>query len=152
MIIYGTRPMTRTIDEGQFYCPQCDDDGSPYIHKSSRSWATLYFIPIFPIGSRVDYIECRRCKGTFKESVLEMEPPTDQERILRSIYRDLAAGTPIEDGEKNLMVQGADAATARSLIEQMAGDTTWECGGCGLHFVDEVKKKCPECGVKRPRR
>ena len=149
MIIYGSTPMTRTIAQGQFYCPQCDAEESPYTHKSSRSWATLYFIPIFPIGSRIENIECRRCKGTFKEAVLDMGPPSDQERILRSIYRDLAAGTPIEDGEKYLIQHGADAATARTLVEQLAGETAWECGGCGLHFVDEVKKKCPECGVKR---
>ena len=69
MIIWGSRSMTSTCQQGRFTCPRCNGSSS-FHEKRVRSWFTLYFIPVFPIGSPGYYVECQDCRGTFKPEVL----------------------------------------------------------------------------------
>lgn len=70
MIIFGTRGVKSTIKSGDFSCPQCESH-NPYRHRKVTKFFTLYFIPIIPLGSLGEYVECKRCKGTFIPRVLE---------------------------------------------------------------------------------
>jgi len=69
MIIWGSRSRTSTAQAGQFACPRCNGQ-SRFEEKRVRRWFTLYFLPIFPIGTSGYYVECQDCKGTFKSEVL----------------------------------------------------------------------------------
>jgi hypothetical protein len=69
MIIWGSRSMTGTVQSGRFACPRCNGQ-SPFEEKRVRRWFTLYFLPVFPIGSSGYYVECQACRGTFKPEVL----------------------------------------------------------------------------------
>ncbi|WP_407933304.1 zinc-ribbon domain-containing protein [Galbibacter pacificus] len=64
MIIFGTRGIKSTIKSGDFNCPRCDTS-KPYRHRKVTKFFTLYFIPIIPLGSAGEYVECNHCKGTF---------------------------------------------------------------------------------------
>ena len=68
-------------------------------HKAVREWFTLYFIPVFPIGGKTTYVECEGCRGTFKESVLELEPPTETQILVTKVaeFKDEA------DIDKNVL-------------------------------------------------
>ncbi len=70
-IIFGTRGVKSTIQEGTFLCPQCQDF-TPYKHKKVTKFFTLYFIPLIPLGSQGTYVECQHCRNTFIERVLEL--------------------------------------------------------------------------------
>ena len=70
MIIFGTRGIKSTMDQGDFNCPQCEAI-RPYKHKKVTNFFTLYFIPIIPLGRVGDYVECQSCKCTFVERVLD---------------------------------------------------------------------------------
>ena len=73
MIIFGTRGVKFKIDEGRFLCPQCAKERD-YKHKKVRRFFTLYFIPLIPLDSLGDYVECTTCKGTFVSRVLDYKP------------------------------------------------------------------------------
>lgn len=73
MIIFGTTGIKSTIKEGNFLCPQCATE-KKYKHKKVNKFFTLYFIPLIPLGSAGDYVECQTCKGTFVSRVLDYKP------------------------------------------------------------------------------
>lgn len=72
MIIFGTRGVKSTINKGTFCCPQCATN-QPFKHKKVTKFFTLYFIPVIPLGSAGEYVECQSCKGTFVPRVLEYQ-------------------------------------------------------------------------------
>lgn len=74
MIIYGTRGRESTIEQGAFNCPRCGMNRT-YQHIQVKRWFTLYFIPIFPIGTVGDYVQCDSCSGTFGAEVKSAMPP-----------------------------------------------------------------------------
>ncbi len=77
IIIFGTRGVTYTRDRGTFYCPSCRSRRN-YTKKGVRRFFTLFFIPILPLDLLGEYVECERCRGTFKEQVLSYEPEADR--------------------------------------------------------------------------
>ena len=74
MIIFGTTGVKTTIKEGNFHCPQCNTQ-TKYRHRKVNKFFTLYFIPLIPLGSAGEFVECRCCKGTFVPRVLENRRP-----------------------------------------------------------------------------
>jgi len=73
MIIFGTTGIKSTIKKGDFMCPQCATT-KPYKHKKVNKFFTLYFIPLIPLGSAGEFVECQACKGTFVPRVLDYNP------------------------------------------------------------------------------
>ncbi|MEL7025727.1 MAG: TerB family tellurite resistance protein [Pseudomonadota bacterium] len=73
ILIWGTRGRTSTIDSGDFYCPECGKR-EDYALKEVKLWFTFFFIPIFPIKKIGQYVECKACRATFNERVLQMDP------------------------------------------------------------------------------
>jgi hypothetical protein len=61
------------MGEGQFHCPRCDARRQ-YHHRKSQQWFTLYFLPVFPIKTYGEYVECQSCGGTFDTQVLAYDP------------------------------------------------------------------------------
>jgi len=77
LIIFGRKSITGSKGRGEFTCPKCQSK-QPYDHKHVRRWFTLYFIPVFPVATVGEYVECGGCQGTFKPIVLEaraLPPP-----------------------------------------------------------------------------
>ena len=70
-IIFGTTSKVIKENKGNFVCPQCETL-KQYLVKSLQSWFTLFFIPVFPLGSKKHkHVECHGCKSTFYEKVLD---------------------------------------------------------------------------------
>jgi len=76
-IIFGTRAVKSTIKSGMFHCPQCARE-TQYRHRKARNFFTLYFIPLIPLNSLGEYVECASCKGTFVPRVLDYDPQSNQ--------------------------------------------------------------------------
>lgn len=76
LIIFGSRSVTGSKGTGSFDCPRCGTRRS-YDHKRVRRFFTLYFIPLIPLRTIAEYIECDGCKGTYKPEVLQraLQPP-----------------------------------------------------------------------------
>src|SRR5262245_18149066 len=97
IIIWGSRGLAGTITQGPFECPRCGRQ-SEYSLIQSREWFTLYWIPIFPVGSHKRWVQCGRCGGTFDEDVLHQRPSASS-RQLNETYRDLEEGASLQEGE-----------------------------------------------------
>ncbi len=76
MIIFGTRGVTYSAGSGDFHCPECRST-LQYSHKRVRRFFTLYFIPLIPLDLHGEYIECQRCRGTYRLDVLDLDPQAD---------------------------------------------------------------------------
>jgi len=68
-IIFGTKGVTSRIQEGQFHCPNCNSS-QPYRHNKVRRFFTLYFIPLIPLGTIGEHVECETCKTIYNPNVL----------------------------------------------------------------------------------
>src|SRR5262245_11435130 len=68
MLIYGYR--NRTIEQGTgiFQCPNCRDQRA-YTRKKVVRYFTLFFIPLFPLGTLSEYIECQLCRRTYQPGI-----------------------------------------------------------------------------------
>jgi hypothetical protein len=79
LILWGSTGFTSTAGDGKFLCPQCGNQ-QRYEHKQITRYFTLYFIPLFPIGGGMEYIECQKCQGTYEMDVLELSRHHREER------------------------------------------------------------------------
>jgi len=112
LIIFGTRSVTSDQAHGDFFCPQCRSKGS-YIHKESRRYFTLYFIPLIPLNLIGEYIECQRCMGTYKMEVLQLDPVADAKAQQSSFHKAL--------GRVLAMISHVDGKANESEISAIAG-------------------------------
>jgi len=76
MIIFGTRGVTTTHEQGVFHCPSCGA-GSNFRWRRVRRFFTLYFIPLIPLDLVGEYVECGQCKRTYEVRVLEYNPASE---------------------------------------------------------------------------
>ncbi len=110
MIIFGTRGVKSTKETGQFNCPQCERQ-TGYRHRKVTKFFTLYFIPLIPLGSAGEYVECNQCKCTFIPRVLDNSPSTPnndreafiaiyEKAIKHSMVLIMLADGVVEEAEK----------------------------------------------------
>ena len=76
LIIFGLRVFYRTIAQGTFYCRRCGGDRQ-YRKRSGRRWFTLFFLPVIPLNSVGEYIQCTTCRTRYVPDVLN-QPTTAQ--------------------------------------------------------------------------
>ncbi len=69
MIIWGSRGINSLHGTGYFECPRCGPNRS-YRHYAVNRWFTLYFIPVIPLGTAGEYVECESCAATWGTEVL----------------------------------------------------------------------------------
>jgi hypothetical protein len=107
----------------------------------------LYFIPIVPIGSPQVYVECSDCRGTFKEEVLDLKPPTEADQRAMEVQEHIYHGMSLETAERQLVKTGMDPDDARDLAWHLAGKRVWSCVSCGDHYSRAVQY-CPTCRAR----
>jgi len=144
IILFGSRGVTSTVEQGDFYCPQCDRR-EEYDLKQVRPFFTLFFIPIFPIGGGQRYVECLGCGGTFKERVLDYEPPSETDRLVAQFYNELKTGTSLEVIQQKLVNGGMETEKAEEILLSMCDGRPLRCS-CGRRYHPQVPK-CSECGA-----
>jgi len=112
-IIFGTRGVSSTKEQGNFHCPQCEQQRA-YKHKKVTRFFTLYFIPLIPLGKIGEYVECQTCKGTFIPNVKNYQGPDQSEQQFLSEYEKaikhsmvlmMLADGEIDQREKEAVVQ-----------------------------------------------
>ncbi|MBT7442975.1 MAG: hypothetical protein HN790_03305 [Methylococcales bacterium] len=67
LLLAGIKSITKTHEEGQFYCATCDSQ-QPFKHLKIREFGTLFFMPIFPMGTVDEYLECSSCFANYLPS------------------------------------------------------------------------------------
>ena len=69
LIIFGTKGVTRTVGTGDFVCPACGRQ-APYEHMRLRRYFTLYWIPLIPLDTVAEYVQCLNCRSKLDQKVL----------------------------------------------------------------------------------
>jgi tetratricopeptide (TPR) repeat protein len=73
ILFFGTR--TNVSNEPSpnvhTHCPRCGQEAD-FLAKSTRTWFTLFFIPIFPVSARSYFTQCSRCSAQFPFSAEEL--------------------------------------------------------------------------------
>ncbi|WP_395644797.1 TerB family tellurite resistance protein [Terricaulis sp.] len=137
MIIFGMTSLKHVKEKGTFYCPQCSDH-KDYKLREPRRWFHLYFIPVIPLDNLGRYVECKQCKGTFVEQVLQHDPVADHNRFIGEVERAtrwvtlkmaLADGAATDDELieislllKSLINRDVSVQELKEQVAQVAGD------------------------------
>lgn len=71
-IVLHLRPekQEENILKDYFFCPRCDKV-SPYRVRRASVDFTFYFIPLFELGDRDEYVVCQACKRGFDPRILQ---------------------------------------------------------------------------------
>lgn len=85
MIFFGTKGVTSTSETGTFNCPTCSS-AQEYSLKRVRRFFTLYFIPLIPLDSLGEYVECSTCKDTYKPNILDYDPEANSQKFQAEYY------------------------------------------------------------------
>ena len=86
MILFGTRGINSTVGTGSFNCPRCASQ-QPYTQKAVKRFFTIYFIPLIPMGTAGEFIECNSCAGTFATEILTYDPEVERGKTIESFRR-----------------------------------------------------------------
>jgi zinc-ribbon family len=115
LIIFGLRVFYRTIAQGTFHCRRCGGD-RPYRHRAGRRWFTLFFVPIIPLSSVSEHVQCMNCRTRYVTDALRQPTTAQMQTALRAAM--LRSGDP------------ASPLARQRAIEAVAG--------AGTHGYDEA--------------
>ena len=69
ILFFGTRLRRRHVGSGLFQCPYCFTQRQ-YEATESRTWAHVFWIPVFPLGEAWESVRCTVCGGEWSPQVL----------------------------------------------------------------------------------
>ncbi len=150
MIIFGTRVRHKVLGDGKFFCPRCQAQRS-YLHKRASRYFALYFVPIIPMGTIGEFIECQTCKTAFEMSVLNQKGPVPSRaqsanvaQMINTVPDRLKSGVPVEFLMRDLTAAGLDRDVVLSLINPHLAAGRKTCESCGLTYAAGVTT-CASC-------
>lgn len=117
MLIIGTIELHFTKATGTFGCPFCEKERT-YRRRSRRNFLTLYFVPLIPLESRGQFVECTTCRNAFAPEAAEITVEQVQARkrlrademIRRVLVVIVAADEEVTDAELETVCQFAAEA------------------------------------------
>lgn len=68
-LFLGTRQRRRSLGGGTFHCPYCWAQ-RPYELTEVRTWFHVFWIPLVPLGTAQDVVQCGVCGGAWGPAVL----------------------------------------------------------------------------------
>jgi hypothetical protein len=69
MIVYGYRHKEIEQNTGIFQCPSCGEQRA-YKRMKIVRYFTLFFIPLFPLGTTGEFVECQVCRRKYQPDIL----------------------------------------------------------------------------------
>ena len=136
MIIFGTRGVTTTPEQGHFQCPTCASQQA-YALKRVRRFFTLYFIPLIPLDSLGEYVECGTCRDSYNTAVLDYNPANDQQQMEAEYYtaiKKVMIYILLADG----IIDDEEVKTTQQIYQDVSGKSISE--QALLAEIDEVSK------------
>ncbi len=146
MIIFGSKVRYKTVDRGQFYCPTCKTT-RPYERKTGKKYFTLYFIPVIPMDSLGEIVECQTCGLAYKPEVLKLKATPLKltlANMLNSTGKLLEEGKPVEYLVRDMTAAGLDREVALQAVNTQIGTERNVCPNCRLTYATDVTN-CAEC-------
>ena len=113
LIIFGLRVFYRTIAQGTFHCRRCGGDRQ-YRRRAGRRWFTLFFIPVIPLNSVGEHVQCTTCRARNLTDALS-QPTTAQMQAALPAGMRAAAAAMLRSGDP------ASPAARQRAIEAVTG-------------------------------
>ncbi len=110
LIIFGLRVFYRTIAQGTFHCRRCGGDRQ-YRHRAGRRWFTLFFLPVIPLNSVGDHVQCTTCRTRYVTDVLS-QPTTAQMQAALPAGMRAAVSAMLRSGDPSSPVSRQRAVEA----------------------------------------
>ena len=123
LIILGLRVFYRTIAQGTFYCRRCGGD-RPYRYRAGRRWFTLFFIPVLPLTSAGEYVQCTTCRARYLTEALSQPTTAQMQAALPAGMRAAAvamlrSGDPASPVPRQRVIEAVTAAGMPGYDEAM---------------------------------
>ena len=116
LIIFGLRVFYRTIAQGTFHCRRCGGDRQ-YRQRVGRRWFTLFFLPVIPLNSVGEHVQCTTCRTRYVPDVLS-QPTTAQMQAALPAGMRAAISAMLRSGDP------ASPASRQRAIEAVIGAGT----------------------------
>jgi hypothetical protein len=113
LIIFGLRVFYRTIAQGTFHCRRCGGDRQ-YRHRAGRRWFTLFFLPVIPLNTVGEDVQCTTCRTRYVTDVLS-QPTTAQMQAALPAGMRAAVSAMLRSGDP------ASAVSRQRAIEAVIG-------------------------------
>lgn len=113
LIIFGLRVFYRTIAQGTFHCRRCGGDRQ-YRHRAGRRWFTLFFLPVIPLNTVGEHVQCTTCRTRYVTDVLS-QPTTAQMQAALPAGMRAAVSAMLRSGDP------ASAVSRQRAIEAVIG-------------------------------
>ncbi len=110
LIIFGLRVFYRTIAQGIFYCRRCGGDRG-YRHRAGRRWFTLFFLPVIPLNTVGEHVQCTTCRTRYVPDVLS-QPTTAQMQAALRVGMRAAVSAMLRSGDPSSQVSRQRAIEA----------------------------------------
>jgi tellurite resistance protein len=118
LIIVGEMNLTFKKRSGEFYCPSCEQP-RVYVQKRVKRFLTLYFIPLIPLDTVNEFVECQNCRGSFTADSLDMRPE-DYQRAARRMMADDVRRVMVLTMLADDVAEPAEIDVIRSTYRQLA--------------------------------
>jgi len=123
LIIFGLRVFYRTIAQGTFFCRRCGGDRQ-YRHRGGRRWFTLFFLPVIPLNSVGEHVQCTTCRTRYVTDALSQPTAAQMQAALPAGMR-AAASTMLRSGDPASPVARQRAIdTIRPALNQVGAQLT----------------------------
>lgn len=116
-MIFGKKQRSIVLGQGRFYCPECRAT-TDYVKKEKQIVSVFFTFTRFPIEVLGQYIECNRCRNSFRENVLESSPETARAEFHPSMKRVMILMI-LSDGEIN----DIETRSIKDIYEKVSGNT-----------------------------
>src|SRR5262245_9185092 len=89
-LLFGTTEVDRVTGRGEFSCPNCDAR-RPYERRTRQAMWDVFFIPVLPLGPKIERIHCLLCQASFDAHLLRSDSAgARQGAVLRHALRRAA--------------------------------------------------------------
>jgi uncharacterized Zn-finger protein len=145
MIIFGWRNRRITKGKGEFFCPYCKTT-RPYKHQIIRRFFTLYFIPLIPLNTLGEAVECEGCGKLYNMEVLRLAGAGNPE-LNAGLTKMIDEGASVFEMRQALAKESISDAAARKMIDRAVGDVGYKtCQNCGSVYKATVTQ-CKKCNL-----
>lgn len=73
IFIFGVQPKKIREQEGWFDCPICQTQAR-YRLRTERSYVSVFFLPLFPVGKEHSTFACQQCGTLLPEKFIPNKP------------------------------------------------------------------------------
>jgi len=145
IFIWGARDRETIIASGYFLCPACGGLRQ-YKHKRLARYFAIYFLPLFPVQTLSDMIECQTCHHSYRlEEIRQTTRLISEADLLKAVTIELQRGLPLHRLQRRLAEDGLDRSEAARILHRSIHGQQRTCPQCQFAYLPSVRY-CTNCG------